>query len=381
MKPAKDDRIPLLVVGPTPPPSHGVSVTMRLILDSRLRERFRMSHVELADRRGIAHVGKPDIHDVFLFVSQWLSLIRRLLSERPRVVYLAISQSTIGVVRDSFFIWPSRLFGARVIIHLHGGGFRAWYERRGRTTRSYVRLMLGAVARVIVLGETLRGLFDGLVAPGRVAVVPNGVSWARGHGPAGAVIPKRRSVRILHFGTLSRLKGALVLLTSVPLVLRARSDVEFVFAGPWLRAEDQRWAEEFVRRQQFGESVVFAEPASEREKRALFESADLFVFPAVQQEGQPLVVLEAMAAGLPVVCTDRGCLRETVVEGETGLFVRHDDPGHLAEIILRLLERPGEMKAMGGRARSRAESLYTGDRFLENLERVFLQVARDVIPS
>jgi hypothetical protein len=59
-------KLPLLIVGPTPPPFHGVSMSMHLLLQSELGERFRISHVDLADRRGIQHVDKPDVHDVML---------------------------------------------------------------------------------------------------------------------------------------------------------------------------------------------------------------------------------------------------------------------------------------------------------------------------
>ena len=107
------------------------------------------------------------------------------------------------------------------------------------------------------------------------------------------------------------------------------------------------------------------------QKRALFESSDIFVFPGVQQEGQPLVVIEAMAAGLPVIFTDRGCLRDTVIHGETGIEVPINDPHRLADRILWLLDHPDDMKAMGSRARQRYESLYTKKHHIENMIDVF----------
>ena len=107
------------------------------------------------------------------------------------------------------------------------------------------------------------------------------------------------------------------------------------------------------------------------QKRTLFESSDLFVFPGVQQEGQPLVVIEAMGAGLPVVFTDRGCLRDTVINGESGVEVPINDPHRLADCILWLLDHPNDMQAMGRRARQRYESLYTKKHHIENMIEVF----------
>jgi glycosyltransferase involved in cell wall biosynthesis len=156
------------------------------------------------------------------------------------------------------------------------------------------------------------------------------------------------------------------------LILNRRKDVEFVFAGPWSHTEDKQWAERFIAQQGITEHIRFTGQVDGHEKRTLFDSADIFVFPGVQQEGQPLVVIEAMAAGLPVIFTDRGCLRDTVVNGETGLEAPINDAHQLAERILWLLNLPDEMKAMGRRGRQRYEALYTKKHHIENMLEVFV---------
>src|SRR5262245_20773807 len=129
----------LLIIGPTPPPYHGVSMATKAILQSGLRERFDLAHLDLSDRRGIQHVDKPDIHDVWLFITQWLNLISLLWKDRPVVTYLPVSQSTIGFFRDSFLVFPAWLAGSRIVLHLHGGNFRAWYDSRSFPMKIYVK--------------------------------------------------------------------------------------------------------------------------------------------------------------------------------------------------------------------------------------------------
>ena len=362
--PGHIDKQSLLVIGPTPPPYHGVSVAMKAILESSLAIKFDLLHVDLADRRGIEHVDKPDLHDVVLFLKQWGRLISLLWLERPAVAYLAISQSTIGFLRDSFLMLPAWIAGAHVVLHLHGGNFKAWYESRSFLMRSYVRIVLRRVSYVAVLGESFRQLFDGLIASHRIAVVPNGIDWPAVQKPAWDQHKLHRH-RILHLSTLSRLKGALVLLAAIPTVLKIRQDVEFMLAGPWLNEEDRREAESFIALHGLSGHVVFTGPVSTLEhKRSIYSSADLFVFPGLQQEGQPLVVLEAMASGLPVLFTDRGCLRDTVIEGECGLEVRSNDPQHLADRLLWCFDRPEEVERMGRNAREHFERFYTSERLV-----------------
>lgn len=367
------DKALLLIIGPTPPPYHGVAVAMQTLLQSSLVDRFRVSHLDLADRRGIQHVNKPDLHDVALFCRQWMTLISTLVRKRPAATYLVLSQSTIGFIRDSLLLWPAFISGSRLVLHLHGGNFREWFLGRSWLMRTYVRAVLGRAARVVVLGESFRNLFEGIVAAHNVCVVPNGIDWP---------IPERTvrrgdsnaRYRVLHLSTLSHLKGALVLLKAIPLVVRNRQDVEFVLAGPWSHEEDQRWATAFIANERIAPYVRFTGQVTGTDKQALFETSHLFVFPGVQQEGQPLVVLEAMAAGLPVVYTDRGCLRETLGDRECGVPVPINAPKDLALQILWFLDHPIEMVAVGRAGRKRYEQRFTREKHISAMIQVFEEV-------
>lgn len=366
----------LLIIGPTPPPYHGVAVAIRNLLQSDLVKRFRAHHLDLADRRGIQHVNKPDLHDVILFVRQWLKLVGVLINACPAVSYLVLSQSTIGFLRDSLLIWPAYLRGSHIVLHLHGGNFREWFFGRSWFMKTYVRAVLRRVTRAIVLGESLKRQFESLIDEKRIAVVPNGIDWSS----ADVRLNVPRSgyrFRILHLSTLSHLKGALVLIQAVPFVAHQRKDVEFVFAGPWSHVEDKQWAESFIRQQKLETYVSFSGQVDGAQKRTLFDSADIFVFPGVQQEGQPLVVLEAMAAGIPVIFTDRGCLRDTVPDGEAGLEVPIGDSRKLADRILWLLDHPEAIKTMGACARKRYETLYTKARHIERMIEVMAVSCKD----
>lgn len=360
----------LLIIGPTPPPLHGVAVAIQTLLQSELVKRFHTCHLDLADRRGIQHVNKPDLHDIILFVRQWLKLVGMIINACPAVSYLVLSQSTIGFLRDSLLIWPVYLRGSHVVLHLHGGNFQEWFLGCSGVMRIYVKAVLRCVTRAIVLGESLKRQFEGLVDEERIAVVPNGIDWSS--TVMRQNVPRSGSrFRILHLSTLSHLKGALIFLQAVPFVVQQRKDVEFILAGPWSHVEDKQWADSFIRQHELETHVSLSGQVDGAGKRALFDSSDIFVFPGVQQEGQPLVVIEAMAAGIPVIFTDRGCLRDTVPDGEVGLEVPIGDPRQLADRILWLLDHPEAIKAMGVRARKRYEALYTKERHIERMMDIF----------
>jgi glycosyltransferase involved in cell wall biosynthesis/2-polyprenyl-3-methyl-5-hydroxy-6-metoxy-1,4-benzoquinol methylase len=366
-----DSALPVLVIGPTPPPLHGVAVATQTLLRARSDQRLIMWHLDIADRRGIEHVDRPDLHDVVLFCRQWLKLAWLLASRRPRVVYLSISQSTIGIARDGLFVLLARLFGARVVIHLHGGNLPAWFAERGALLRACVRWILGSCVRFIVLAETFRRPLAALVAPEKIVVVPNGVA-ATTPATAPAIPHLDSRCRLLFLSTLSRAKGVLVLLEAVAQLVRQGAAVELVLAGPWLREDDRAAALRLVEEHRLEEVVRFAGVVQPGNKAGLLSWADLFVFPGIQQEGQPLVVIEAMAAGLPVLFSDRGCLADTVGDGECGLMVRVGDCADLAAKIAWLAERPDVRRRLGESARHRYEARFTETQFLANITAVLL---------
>jgi glycosyltransferase involved in cell wall biosynthesis len=93
-------------------------------------------------------------------------------------------------------------------------------------------------------------------------------------------------------------------------------------------------------------------------------------------EGAPLVVLESMAAGVPMVATDCGALRDLVADGEEGFIVPVGDESALASRLERLIVDPDVRRAMGERARARAEREYSIERTVQGYQRLFGGLAR-----
>lgn len=311
----------------------------------------------------------PTIASFFL---QWIRFVWLLLQKHPRLVYLVLSHRSKELVREGLLILTARLFGAQVVAHLRGAQLVEWYEARLFPVRGVVRGIFGMIHLGIVPGESLKSVYSRLISAAKLAVVPNGVD---------DVEPRVRSVegtrprpwRILHLNFLDRAKGSLVLLAAIPSVLRHRTDVEFVFAGSWVHPDQEQQARDYVEQHNLERHVQFAGEVVGAEKQRFFQSADLFVFPGIGQEGQPLVVLEAMASGLPVVYTDRGCLRETVIDGEAGVEAYTNDPYDLAVKMCDLLDRPHEMARLGLNARHRYRTYFTQDRYTNQMIRVLVE--------
>ncbi|MFQ6071060.1 MAG: glycosyltransferase, partial [Candidatus Aminicenantales bacterium] len=123
--------------------------------------------------------------------------------------------------------------------------------------------------------------------------------------------------------------------------------------------------EEYVKAENISDFVEFRGPVNGKEKAEILEAADIFVFPTYyEMEGHPWVIVEAMAAGLPVITTDQGCIKESVCDGENGFIVSKKDSGILGQRINYLIENPEKRKRMGKKSRQIYEQNFTGEHFI-----------------
>jgi glycosyltransferase involved in cell wall biosynthesis len=360
----------LIVIGPLPPPHHGVTISTRLVLASpQLNERLAVEHLDTSDHRTTSNTGRWEPRNVLIALRSLIRLHKRLGGDRG-VVYLPLSQGTPALVRDCLFIQLAERRGWKVAAHLRGGEFNDVYARQTRPIRRLLRSSLGRLHSVAVLGTSLRPLFDGLLPAERVVVVPNGTPDLDLNGGT------RHAKTGLFLSNLRRRKGVREALEAALLVLREDPSACFVFVGEWEDAELERGVRR--RAQAAGDGIRFLPVATGEAHRDALRSAGFLLFPPVEPEGHPRVVLEALAAGLPVVTTDRGAIAETVVDGESGFVLAEPEPRDLAERMLRLVREPELRQRMSDAARATYVERFkqeSADRRLASwLERVALDL-------
>lgn len=365
----------LLLIGPTPPPYNGMSVATEMVKKA-LHGVIDSIHLDTADRRGLANVGKLDFTNVFLALFHGMKFLWILLSDRPTVVYVPISQLWLPFLRDCLFLVPARLSNRNVIIHLHGSYFRQFYMQTSPIMRAIVHYALGDVMIAIVLGENVANAFDGILPVNRIRVIPNGVpDVLSGQAPRNARQTDGHAPVVLYLSTLAAAKGFSDILRALPGLRDRIGPVRAVLAGEWYSRQDKEMADELIERLGLRAVVEFTGPVNPEQRAQLLENASVFVLPS-RNEGQPYAILEAMAAGLPIVSTKVGCIPETVRDGIEGFLIEPGDIETLTRRISDLLLDRGLLQTMGQASRRRFLACYTYERFAEKIRAIFVSPTR-----
>lgn len=366
----------LLFIGSLPPPYHGVTVFNERLWNSKISDIYKVYHLDISDKRDLDNLGRIDLQNVYLALGNLWDLMKLCTRKKPDLVYLPIAQN-IAYLRDGMFIIIANFFGkAKIIVHLHGSYFKEYYNNTNWFMKQFIDFTMKQVNTAIVLGNSLRHIFDGWVK--NIEVVPNGTPFSpkldhkfkrNGH-----------TLTISYLSNLLKSKGVLDTIEAVKIVVDKCPKVRFKFAGAWRgqEKETKNWAFKFIRENHLENRIEFVGRILGGEKEKFLVDTDIFVFPSwYKYEGHPIVIIEAMAAGCPVISTKNlGAIPETVIDGKTGILIEKKNPEAIAQAIAKLIERPELGIKMGMAGRKRYERYYTQEKNIKNMIRVFEYVLK-----
>jgi glycosyltransferase involved in cell wall biosynthesis len=332
------------MAGVVPPPFHGQGIATKALFDADLTP-IRKHLVEIRSSERIDDVGKPSASKVFGLAGVIFSILRQRFQNSAKVFYYtAGSGAWVPFVRDLLILGICRPFFKRTVIHYHSGNV-VDFLKGSSIAGKLGKWIYGRGAWAIRLGE-------GCQVPGtelgaeRVFDVPNGVDVP-------ANLQKRENTgtfRVIFLGNLFENKGVLDVISAVA-VLARRSDrqISLNLVGAWPDAETQIRVEKVLVGLPDNVEVPPPAPAYGDEKWDALLNADVLVFPSrYERENVPLVIIEAMACGLPVVATRWRGIPSLVTDGETGYLVEPGDTESIAD-HLSSLRNDGELLERFGR--------------------------------
>jgi glycosyltransferase involved in cell wall biosynthesis len=352
---ARRDPAHVVMVGTSPATRGGIAAVINAYRSAGLFARWPIDYVETHCRGSAAAKLACALRAFFRLLV--------LIGRYPKAVLHVHAASHASFWRKCVFMSLARLAGWPVVFHLHGGGFARFYEREcGPIRRRMAGFFLDRAACIVVLSERWSAWMRSVTENPRIVCVPNPVTL-----PSPRPSPKGEGEKLVAFvGRCEEGKGVFDLLAAVSEVRRAFPSVRLECAGDGDLDAVRRRAFELG----MGTKVNLRGWIGPRHRDELFARAAVFVLPS-HAEGLPMSLLEAMAAGAPVVASAVGGIPDLIEDGVNGLLVPAGDTAALALAIHRMLADRELAAHLGEAARETVARRYTIEQSLERLEQVY----------
>ena len=332
-----------------PPPHHGMTYVNDIIY-SGLREEENCDFHLLDYSTSLSEIGTFGFRKIFLNFKVALKAWKGFFRSRPQQVYSIVSATRFGIIRDFLMLAPAVLTGKKRILHLHGFTYYKIFSKSS-LYRAFFKI-LAAKSTIIVLCNTQK----------KKTAEELGLDSSVLHNPLNkeirAVSKKLQhdSVKLLFISNISKPKGAFDLLNSIKNI----DNVSLTVAGSFL--SDKGEFEALL--SEMKEKVSFLGFADESRKEELLSTHDVFCLPSRLEEGSPISIIEAMAYGLPVIASDKGCIREMIANcGYVANEPMNKDK--MADALAQIMKN---YETYSENAVKNYKTLYSKDIFIQNLK-------------
>lgn len=317
----------------------GITTLIAEILNSPLKNEFEFVYIE-SQAEDFGKFGKLIL--AFQAIGRF---ILDCLFKSPELIYVHLG-SNASLYRESIFIVLAKILRKKVISHFHAGDIDNYYPFQSKIGQKFIRWALSLSDSLIAVSkESARQLREITGSP-NIIVITNAIDTSVFDG--GKRTAHNGVVKLLFVGAIGKLKGERDLIRALAILRDSKPNIKVSILG--YGAESLK---DFCDELGVGEFIEFLGAVSMKERIKFFHDADIFVLPTYA-EAMPMSVIEAMAAGLPVVTTPVGGIPELIEDGETGLLFPPGDAEAMAKKITILLNDKDARIGIGEKARQKA---------------------------
>ncbi|MFD0892810.1 glycosyltransferase family 4 protein [Luteolibacter ambystomatis] len=359
----------ILMAGVVPPPVHGQSLATRALFDADLAP-LEKALLEIRSSNELGEVGKASLKKGLGLISIVARGFRLRFKSGARVLYYTPgSAAMVPFVRDVIFLGLCRPLFRRTVLHYHSGGLPEFLN--ASPLKSFLgRWIYGRGAWAVCLSKHA-------AVPGkdfgaeREFEIANGLDVS----PLPAENREGDAFQVLFVGNLYEDKGVLDLVTACKsAAARIDRSVRLRLVGKWPDEGTRAKFEALVADLPANLTIDPPAPAYGDDKWQAFAGADVFGFPSYYRaENFPLVLIEAMACGLPVAAYAWRGAPSIVEEGGSGFLVQPHDTDALADRLVELAANPDLRNRMGARGRDIYEQRLTLSAHLDAMRTVLVE--------
>jgi glycosyltransferase involved in cell wall biosynthesis len=361
--------IKVLIIGHVGKPVGGLSMYYESFLNSSIKNKVclafidSMSGTKTFSERGI--ISLLNLYNAFKIVSKVLYMFWVF---RPDLVDLVTSYQT-SFLKNSILIILSKLHNKKVILRPRCS-IKMFIPEKKSLWRKYTLWVLKLCDGIIVLSSEWDGLHK-LIPDVVISRFPNAIDLS-----SLSLIRRfyeKDFVNILFLGHIGREKGIYELIDAVAMLDKsAVRNFRVYIVGESLKENELAEVEKLIDTQNLYKLIEIRPPVYQEEKIDYFKRSDIFVLPSYH-EGMPISIIEAMAAGLPIIATRVGGIPDLIEDNLTGMLIDPKDPVGLSMALKKIIQMKEVRSTMGKAAREKAVKGHEIENYIDSIVSFYYQ--------
>jgi len=363
----------VLLLGPHRAAVSGVSTHLNLLMDSSLGEDFELVHFQVGsegrDENALTRLARLALSPFALFAT--------ILFRHVALVHINTSLNPRAYWRDVAYLFIAKLLRARVVYQVHGGKLPHEFFADRKLATKFLRWTLRLPDLVLLLAQVELDAYRIFVPEQNLVRLPNGID-TRPYSRIPTVRTRAEyPLRLVYIGRLDREKGLYETLQGLRLACELGVDARLIVAG---RGPEEGRLRRYAQALGIAARAAFIGPVFGDEKVKLLATADMMILPSYA-EGLPYALLEAMAAGIPVIATPVGAIPDVVTHGTHGHLVPPRDGRAIAQALVNVNGDRESITWMSRACRRRIQAAYSIDRLAAELSMHYAALVDGLAPA
>lgn len=362
----KNRRNKILFLIQLPPPVHGVGLINRMVWEDKdLLPGWDRILVKLNFSERTNQLRRFSFYKTFRYLGTWFRVLGILLFRHVELAYFSIVPTVPGFHRDLFFVLLIKIFRLIPVYHLHLMGIHDAGKKR---ILRFLYKWTFSNSIIIHQSESVSQLeFNTLaIKNSRIFIQSNGIEEDKHPFHSG----DGQGFRIIHISHLYKFKGLDILLDVFRELIEEGQDVLLDIIGEQADPEVHDLILENLQDPLLEGRLKWHGLLTGEKKNAVLKKADIMAYTSLN-DTFPLVILEAMQYGIPVIASNVGAIPEILEDQKSGILFESGNKKQLKEKIELLIANPELRKNLGIHAAEKFQNNYTAFHFRKGMHEIF----------
>lgn len=341
-----------------PPPMHGLSKAVETLFNSRLSSKYYFTKINITSNKRILQ-----------------TLVSLMLCKRE-IVYFTPAQTRVGNLRDLVLLKIIQWRKKKCIVHIHGGYYRQLIDNdipnwQREMNYKIVRQLAGG----IVLGNSLRGIFEGILPDDKIFVCPNCVDDTYIASSIDEKINNLKdcsTINVLYLSNFIASKGYREVLKLARMAVEQGDGDKFIFhfAGEFFSSTEEKY---FNDNSKNLTNVIYHGIVGGQNKINLLNQCHIFsLLSRYPNEGQPISILEAMGNGMAIITTDHAGIPE-ISSHDNGFVCRKQyiDIGQVYNYLINCYNDRKMLVKVCKLNYHKVKEKYTEKQYIDKMDKIF----------